>query len=373
MTGKLIMHLRQGTILSALKHVVKKKIKRFLRDNSFGRWFLLRFNRSQGRCHISKAEVMNIDISDTCNLSCVMCVYEQTRNENKFKKMMSLELFKKVFDSVVKIGYKDIELCPAKGELFLNKNIWPILEYADSANIHSLKVVTNFIPIRQTDIIRFFNLNKLKLLEISIYGFDPDSFKLITRKGRAQFNKLISNLDILNQIIDSNERTFQIHFRWWIGDLQEFNASKSKYKQYIRTLGKKIDRLDIKEYADNRAGMISKINVSNTGVKVRSASSKFSKCGPCRYLFTDFIINSDLSISTCRCYDHTGKLFLGYFDEKPLSHILSGHNQLFNRIVTEQEQGIYRDPCSTCSQYKSIYFPGGNCLEYQQLKKNFNL
>ena len=348
--------------------------KIFAGIKSYLKRFFLIINKRRGKCYLVKPLSMNIDISGSCNLACVMCAEKPRRSGSSAQQNMSLEDFKKVFDALAQAGFDEIHFSPAKGEIFLNKNIWPILHYIESSSVKILSIVTNLIPLDEKDIQGLFSLKKLSILRVSIYGYNLESFKKITQRGQEQFEKFKQNLEILQRVNKDSQRSFKLVLHWWVGDLQEFRESKGEFKDFVLSLGREVDCLQIKKHADNRAGMISSASVAGSGIKVKSPQSRVVKYGPCRNLFTDFIVNTDFSISTCRCYDHAGKLFLGFFNEKPLNHLLSGQNTLFSQLINEQERGIYRDPCTICSQYKSIYSPRrGKCLSYQELKKRYCL
>lgn len=349
--------------------IFNEKLKNFLLKHSLWERFVSRYNKFKGYCFL-KTEAINIDVSSICNLSCVMC---PDLYSDKEKGCISLADFKLIADSASLAEWKHVHFCPEKGEVFLNKNFFSMLDYIDKSEFFSFSITTNFIPLKPDDILKLFSFNKLRLLTISIYGYDITTFQAITQKTEKQFLRLFENLKALRQLCSEMERNFRIRFKWWIGEKQIYSRSADEFKSFIVDFSKEIDSLKIMEFASNRGGEINNESICQTGIKIRRPNSPKTRYGPCKDLFGGVIVRVNKKVTTCRCSDRFGLLYLGRVDQAPLNFIVSGRNPLFFDLITEQENGFFRPPCDKCSEYQSIYSPGGHPVRKNALNKKFHL
>ena len=70
--------------------------------------------------------------------------------------------------------------------------------------------------------------------------------------------------------------------------------------------------------------------------------------GICRFAIEDNAVLPNGDITLCGWFDVDGKMVIGNVNDHYLEQIYGEHGRLA-KILNEQEQGVYRDLCCTCS------------------------
>ena len=91
----------------------------------------------------------------------------------------------------------------------MDKNIIPRMHYIEASRIKSF-ALHKFCWCRRTDDRGTVDNEKCRYAEISLYGHDLDSFRNITGRGEAQFNRLARNLRTLEQCLKSKPKHMEI-------------------------------------------------------------------------------------------------------------------------------------------------------------------
>lgn len=138
---------------------------------------------------------VSVDICTKCQLRCISCSTSKGIIRNGFVKegIMSFLSFKHIIDENPQI--EEIELSNW-GEIFLNKEIIPMLEYAAT---HEVRLVcgngANFNNVTDT-VLEALVKYKLYYLNLSIDGACNETYSIYRRNG--DFEKVISNIRKLN-------------------------------------------------------------------------------------------------------------------------------------------------------------------------------
>lgn len=141
--------------------------------------------------------IVQIFDSYICNLSCKFCHFglpKEKRPQLSTKKMMSLELFKKIVDDIAEFGKKIklLRFCGA-GESLLDKNIVEMVRYASEKNIaEKVELITNAVlltPEMSTTLIKA----GLSRIRISIYGVSSEKYQELCG-AEVDFDKIVDNV-----------------------------------------------------------------------------------------------------------------------------------------------------------------------------------
>lgn len=135
-----------------------------------------------------KLKEILIEISQNCNLSCIMCGFGKANNSNK--KFMSFNNFVKIFDKV-KNNTQSVRL-NGRGESTIHIDFIKIFDYVFNARI-PIQLFSN-LSFNDDNIIECF-LKANPQLFISIDSSHKDKLENI-RRG-AKFDKIIANLEKL--------------------------------------------------------------------------------------------------------------------------------------------------------------------------------
>jgi len=132
--------------------------------------------------------ILSIETTERCNLDCVMCPRKQTSLSTKeftlkqFKHILSL--FPSI-NAVVLLG---------RGETFMMKDIFPILDFGTSKDIHFTIITNGTIFTPET----IKNIPHTGKILVSIDHPHADKYKQIRRKG--DLDAVLSNLKALKKL-----------------------------------------------------------------------------------------------------------------------------------------------------------------------------
>ena len=133
-------------------------------------------HQGQFRPRLVFCETVNI-----CNNFCLVCSYEyQTRP----KTTMPIALFQKVLQDYSAMGGGSLSLTPTMGDVLLDKWLVERLKMAEEySSIRELSFTTNAVMAKlfgdeELDYI----INRLRTVYISVYGIEPEEYRVMTKK-----------------------------------------------------------------------------------------------------------------------------------------------------------------------------------------------
>ena len=312
---------------------------------------------------------INIETSSRCNLGCRFCAYPKRDLNSHPHQVMTTELFEKIIKNVKKIGYKNIGLTPATGDIFMDKKIFEKLSLIEKYNFNGYYFYTNFIPISKDQIERLIVSKKLKFLGLSIYGHSLDTFKKFANSNDVSFKKLIENLNFLFEQLSKKE----FHFKLQIGQRSPKDFFLDKDNGELSLIIKKLIKLNNTEYAftedfNNWGGIVKEEDVNELNIDLNSKYVK--KFGACALIFSRMIIGANGNVNACACRDANYTLSLGKFNENNLEEIISYKNNKYLELISNQEQNKFNEVCKNCDFYTSIYTKlNENWFEVKENKK----
>jgi len=153
---------------------------------------MLIFKRSVRVCY--RPKVLNLFISDRCNLHCYFCLKNTELAEYKHSgaEDMSIETFKKILARLPYVTH--VSLC-GQGEPFLNRDIFAMIEHARRAHV-MCSIVTNGSLLTREACMRLI-AQKVLRIEFSLKGVDEDDFTANTRCSAQEFKKVIDAITTL--------------------------------------------------------------------------------------------------------------------------------------------------------------------------------
>ena len=131
------------------------KIKDLRFHMNRGRGHLLRYTWNRFKWHyfprwgiVSRfPEHVDIELSSACDMKCPMCYTTTDAFKNLVpKKILDMELFKKIIDECAERGVYSIRLS-LRGEPFLNRDIVAMTRYAKQKGIREVATLTNGLKL----------------------------------------------------------------------------------------------------------------------------------------------------------------------------------------------------------------------------------
>lgn len=150
-------------------------------------------------------DLVQINFTFRCNLSCSMCSMEEQRNfllERGRETEIDLSTYKKIVRETKELGARGILLIG--GEPFVSKDLFSFVKEARSNGINPI-IVTNGTLLDEENILRCFE-HELDWLSISIDAATEQSFEKI--RGAGTFKRVIGNIEKLNEMKKARGKPF---------------------------------------------------------------------------------------------------------------------------------------------------------------------
>ena len=310
----------------------------------------IEFNRARKREFIPIArDLLHIETSSACNLKCRFCAYDKKQSP---RVVMSNAMFFDCVEQAVALGMNRFELTPCTGDVFMDRRFFEKLEFLDAhPGVRGYEFFTNFTIPRPRDVERLLKAAKLDHLTISIYGHDLESFMAIAVSTEKIYRRLIANLEALLKLLP------QRRFGLGIGLRSNRHVPRRHASDLLRLLhryeqaGIKVGRSRV---YNNWGGYITQKDVEGLDIDITGADTVY-KSGACALLLTTVQVMATGVVNGCACRDVDATLRIGDIAERPLREILSPDNEVYMRLIEEQQRGEFRPICGTCDFYKSIY------------------
>ena len=263
-------------------------------------------------------------------------------------------VFKRSVDQAAAMGFETLVLTPVNGDVFTDKNIIQRMEYIETSTIKFHEFYTNFIGADEAAIKSLMVMKKLRYMEISVYGHDLDSFRIITGRDTAQYSRLIANLTTLIRYFSSARgglrivvslRTYR-SFRFGVGAGNELLG----IIEQLRLAGVEVG---LSSQVDNWGGDVTQADIADIEMDMTDGRRLYRK-GACTRPFDAVQITAEGKVNACACRDPRGLLALGSATTQPLAEILSPDNKKWAAIIDDHDAGRFNSVCGACGFYQSI-------------------
>jgi MoaA/NifB/PqqE/SkfB family radical SAM enzyme len=308
------------------------------------------FNRAIGRELVPvQSDTLCIETSSLCNLDCRFCAYTKKTSP---KLSMSDALFASCIEQAVAMGFRQFELTPCTGDVFMDRHIFNKFALLERhPGVEGYRFFTNFTMPKLSALDTLLRLEKLRNVTVSIYGHDLASFIAITQSTEKVYRRLITNLEFLHDRLDRKKFHLDIGIRTTRDAPRRPDSELTRLLEKFTRRGVKARRAHI---YSNWGGYITNADVQGLAIDVNGADTIY-KQGACTHLFTTYQIMATGVVNGCACRDVDATLRIGHMNEKPLREILSPDNPAYMRLIEEQQRGEFRPVCKSCDYYKSIY------------------
>jgi len=323
-----------------LKHKLSKRID--ILDNTPSYKFDCSINGSE-----SLGKMINIQTSSSCQLKCKGCrgsFDKQFLKDAGVESFISDEKFKIIIQKCIKSGIEYVELTPAIGDPFLDKNIENKIDYlTDLPEIKLIILTTNLLKFDEKLYNKMLKNDKI-LLNVSIYGIDEKTYLEAT--GKDFYKIFLKNFRTLYTLI----RKYKIKCYIQLTNRTSFMLDDSFPKcdilylidLYTRNYNVRVDSSEI--FNINRAG-----NVERNDLNFAKDKENIKRTGLCPHgpgLGGGILPNGDVLFCPFNDIYRTG--VVGNIFKDGLTDIYNGSK--FQRIVENHNNDIYNGICEKCNE-----------------------
>ncbi|PKL84748.1 MAG: hypothetical protein CVV22_11205 [Ignavibacteriae bacterium HGW-Ignavibacteriae-1] len=309
-----------------IKSLLKKEIRKF----EVGDKFISGFKELTGKLEVPSIhfpELIGIEISSICNLSCVHCP-PQTESSSPKHSMMDYDLFLKIIDEIDSVGKRRIAL-HKDGEPLIYPKIINVLERLKLNHEHEVYLTSNAHKLNKS-ISESILKNRVDIINFSL-GAATEPFYKKVRGGN--FGYVIKNIIAFLEMSENYKTKPLIKIQ--IINLPEFPEMAEELKLF-------------KEFWSAYPVKIEEWDKLTWGLYDNSDSVSYRY--PCYSLWNSMDINSDGTVSTC-CMDWKHELIIGNINTVSLREVW--HSESLNnlRIAHKKDNGISIEQCAGCNYW----------------------
>jgi radical SAM protein with 4Fe4S-binding SPASM domain len=268
-----------------------------------------------------------IDITNECNLRCIMC--PQSVGLKRKKMTMEMDAFVKIIDQVYRERPWVILLL--SGEPLLHKNLFEMIEYAKSSGCRVI-MHTNATLLTQEMSMRILK-SSLDLIYFSFDGCTSEIYEKV-RVG-AKFEQVESQIETFLRL----RHEMKLKTPMTTVEILYMKETKEYINDFIKYWRKKrVDRISVRP-VHAWLGLVDDHGFR----KMRNFGHR-----PCGQVFFSCAILVDGTVVPC-CMDFEGRLPLGNILKQPFQEIWNGN--LYNRLRSQHIRNAIPDNiiCYDCS------------------------
>lgn len=279
-----------------------------------------------------------VENTNFCNSACVFCPHSVMKRKQG---VMDKKLFRKIVDECVSLGVSHLSIHNF-GEPLMDKDFMNKVRYAKKKGLFWVGTSTNGKLLTKS-LSEEIILSGLDGINFSLDAFSKTAYEKI-RIG-LPFEKVIENV---KQFIELRHKLKKDN-PMIVVDFVENEFNKNEIKKFVaewRNLADKVNISTLHTWGGIYGGKAGKESFHFENLRVKKE--------PCRFLWTDMVINWDGRVSAC-CQDYEAKMVIGDVATQSLKDIWQG--EVLNKLREKHLSGKMTDIplCSKCD-YRSVWW-----------------
>jgi radical SAM protein with 4Fe4S-binding SPASM domain len=295
----------------------------------------------------SLGKMINIQASSSCQLKCKGCrgsFDEKFLKEAGKNSFIEDSIFKIIIQKCIESGIQYVELTPAIGDPFLDKNIENKINHLTGlSQIKLIILTTNLLKFDSKLFERLLKNDKV-FLNVSIYGTNKKEYEIET--GKNLFDKFLKNFKTLYTLIKKEELKGFVQLTNRTSYMLDENFPKCDILYlidlYTRVKNVRLDGSEI--FNINRAG-----SVNRDDLNFAKSNKDIKRSGLCPHgpgLGGGILPNGDVLFCPFNDIYRTG--VIGNIFKQSLTDIYK--DDKFQKIVENHNNNIYNGICAKCNE-----------------------
>ena len=296
-------------------------------------------------------EQLHIETSNICNADCVFCTY---RYDQRKKKIMGINDFRRIVEEYKTIGGKIVNFTPYAGEVFTDREFLDKVRIASDLGFEEINTYSNVTLIDKFGIDQVLQ-SGLTYIAISTSPLEEKSYKEIFRSHlyRKMLDNMVALIKRFHEIEHRTIKRILISFRS-DRSLEEIEKLPD-YQEIQPYLHHGVCVNNMQEF-DSWMGMIKDDDLL-PGMSFKSAD--FDKPLPCDRLYM-LKVTSNGKMRACGCrYDYSKSTDDFYIGNAQTMGLLEAYN---SEKVKSLKKSFYEknipSECEKCAWYESFRYEG---------------
>ncbi|KAF0148651.1 MAG: Fe-S oxidoreductase containing radical SAM domain [Ignavibacteria bacterium] len=328
---------------------IKEKLVDLIKTTKVGHLFLVGVKRLFGRNHnpnIQFPELISIEVSSICNLSCCHCPPHMKEYKSQTRKHahINVEFFNKLMDEIDSAGECYIAL-HKDGEPLLHPEINIILKRVKHNREHNVYLTTNAQNL-DSEMSALLIASRINVVNFSIGASSKEFYKKVRGRG---YSDVVKNIQNFLANVQTAEWKPKVSVQ--IIKLPEFSEMNSEIENFTK-------------FWQDYDVSISVWDKLNWGVLETEIVKSYRY--PCYSLWHSFTINSNGVVTAC-CMDWKQELPIGDVNQQSIEEIWLGEKLNELRAIHIKGKEGELSACATCNYWK--WQP--MLIKYPVHKRNF--
>jgi MoaA/NifB/PqqE/SkfB family radical SAM enzyme len=296
-----------------------------------------------------------IDPCNFCNLRCPLCP-TGLNDLGRDQTMMSFEHFQHYFDPHAPYLFE--AYLHNWGESLINKNVFRMVDYAQSKNVGT-NLSSNLVIATSEDLDNLID-SGLEYLVVSLDGASPETY--LKYRIRGDFQRVVDNIaELIRRRNARGKTTPVVEWQYIVMKTNEHEIPKAE--AMAKTLGVDLIRFipvgmpfefrNRQEVADEWYPNSVKGRVESDGTEQQYGQA--GKPGPCFYLYRSMVVNADGGVSPC-CVVYRKNRDFAQLDDEPINVQGLWNNEKFQSARSlfspEHIDKRSRTVCDTCDIFE---------------------
>ncbi len=289
--------------------------------------------------HLSFPERLTIEITNACNLACIMCPRHNTEKNTGF---MPMDLYRKIIEEA--IHHLPVTLVPFfRGESLLHPELFEMIEIAIKSGLGPIQLATNATLLNE-EISEKLVKSGIDFLSFSL---DIDKSNYESSHIGGDYEKVVNNIENFISIKDTlkaNKPEIQV-------STVETTENRHGLPTFTEYWLDKVNRVRI--YPAHSA------NGAFGSLDSNYKHPDFNQRLPCKKVFTDIVIYWDGTVAICN-HDWNRREHIGNIRDNSIHNLWTGNK--YKEIRKRHLEGKLEDDqtCKDCDHWKMYYIKEGS-------------
>jgi len=300
---------------------------------------------------------INIETTNFCPFGCVFC---PNHKEKRPKKIMDMDLFRKICRDFYQLGGGTLALCSMQADIFsddlLLARLSEIQKYRDRFYLYTTTNLAGAAKLSDEQL-EFF-LGMFDCLDISVGGLARHSYQIMC--GVDAFNLVMKQLDRVAGIVKKNAFSICLDLNVRTNDPAAVRRSPA-----FRELKKSYSIVGIKSTFFSWGGRISQSDLPR-GAKLSIVDNRLRR-DDCVVPWATLSVNVDGQVVGCGCVDWEGHYIIGDMMRQTIQEVWESETAVEFR--TAFSRGKVPPLCQECALYisKRKGFSGPELVAYEPI------
>ena len=292
--------------------------------------------------HASYPKNLMIEVTNACNLKCIMCGNRTMKRKRGF---MDMNTYRLVLENAREIGIEMVGLYTT-GETFLHPKAFDFIKLAKEMGFKYVYTDTNGIPLDEERINKIID-SGLDSIKFSIDAASKETYEKIRVGG--DFDVLYKNVKMLRKVRDRKKSKLKIYASFILTN-ENYDELK-KFKEFWKGLIDEVVVFVIRNQSSHQMEEFDALIQEEIKDKIIETKDRMTKEGKyCNRLWNRIIVMYDGKFTICP-EDFEAEMVYGDIHNESMREAWNNEKMKKFRLMFKTENFDLAPRCKTCNTY----------------------